>query len=97
MNWRYGLSSSGENSNVKTKGIKDLYIVMKAPSLFRTKGAQMEFLVLWKGWPVEDASWVNQRDVTPYLLKYELYHILCMLNMIILLLGHLVPLNHHPA
>ena len=38
---------------------------MKTPSLIRTKGAQREFLVLWKGWPVEDASWVNQKDVTP--------------------------------
>ena len=59
---------------------------MKVPSLIRTKGAQREFLVLWKGWLVEDASWVNQKDVTLYLLKYELYHILCILNMIILYL-----------
>ena len=48
---------------------------MKTPSLIRTKGAQREFLVLWKGWPLEDASWVNQKDVTPYIyvmyLKYD--------------------------
>ena len=59
---------------------------MKTPSLIRTKDAQREFLVLWKEWPVEDASWVNQKDVTSYLVKYELYHILCILNMIILYL-----------
>ena len=75
--------------------VLNIYIVMTTPSLFRTKGAQREFLVLWKGWPVKDASWMNQKDVTPYLLKYELYHIACMLNMIIILSGHLMPLNHH--
>ena len=70
---------------------------MTTRSLFRTKGAQREFLVLWEGWPIEDASWVNQKDVTPYLLKYELYHIVYMLNMIILLSGHLMPLSHLPV
>ena len=34
------------------------------------QGAQKEFLVLWKGWPIQDASWVAQKDLTPYLLKY---------------------------
>ena len=45
-------------------------ILVKTLIINPYQGAQKEFLVLWKGWPIQDASWVAQKDLTPYLLKY---------------------------
>ena len=64
---RNGLLSSREDRNVKNKGRHN---PSKNSIINPYQGAQKKFLVLWKGWPIQDASWVAQKDLTPYLLKY---------------------------
>lgn len=43
--------------------------------MFCVEQAVTEYLVLWEGYPVEDASWVAEHDITAYAIRYHQFRI----------------------
>ena len=44
--------------------------VINSVQYILTQSSQTEFLILWKGFPKESASWVKYSEVTPEVIRY---------------------------